>query len=47
MVVELSEPVRTAVEEAAKLVESLVTEIDTDEGPGKSAGSPIEREVKS
>jgi len=47
MLMELSEPVRAAVEEAAKLVESLVTEIDTDEGPGKSAGSPIEREVKS
>ncbi|MBD0355191.1 MAG: hydrogenase maturation protease, partial [Rubrobacteraceae bacterium] len=43
MLVELSEPVRAAVEEAAKLVESLVT----DRGPGESAGSPTEREVKS
>src|SRR5215212_10514057 len=47
MLMELSEPVRAAVEEAAKLVESLVMEIGTDEGPGKSAGSSIESEVKS
>jgi hydrogenase maturation protease len=47
MLMELSEPVRAAVEEAAKLVESLVMEIGTDEGPGKSAGSSMEREVKS
>ncbi len=43
MLMELSEPVRGAVEEAAKLVESLVT----DRGSGESAGSPTEREVKS
>jgi hydrogenase maturation protease len=47
MLMELSEPVHAAVEEAAKLVESLVAEIGTDEGPGKSSGSSIEREVKS
>ena len=35
MIMELSEPVSAAVEEAAKLVESLVTEVDT----GRSAGS--------
>jgi hydrogenase maturation protease len=43
MLMELSEPVRGAVEEAAKLVESLVK----DRGSGESAGSPTEREVKS
>jgi len=43
MIMELSEPVSAAVEEAAKLVESLVTEVDT----GRSAGSSTEREVKS
>jgi hydrogenase maturation protease len=51
MLMELSEPVRAAVEEAAKLVESLCAEIGaeigTDERPGKAAGSSIEREVKS
>jgi hypothetical protein len=47
MLMELSEPVRAAVEEAAKLVESLVAEVGTDERPGKAAGSSIEREVKS
>jgi len=47
MLMELSEPVHAAVEEAAKLVESLVTEDGTDKGPGKSAGSSTEREVKS
>ena len=47
MLMELSEPVRAAVEEAAKLVEALVMEIGTDEGSGKSAGSSIEREVES
>src|ERR687889_817905 len=47
MLMELSEPVRAAVEEAAKLVESLVAEVGTYEGPGKAAGSSIEREVKS
>ena len=47
MLMELSEPVRAAVEEAAKLVESLVTEVGTDKGPGKSARSSTEREVKS
>jgi len=47
MLMDLSEPVRAAVEEAAKLVESLVMEIGTDEGPGKSTGSSIESEVKS
>jgi hydrogenase maturation protease len=45
MLMELSEPVRAAVEEAAKLVESLVTE--THKGPGKSAGFSTERGVKS
>jgi hydrogenase maturation protease len=44
---ELSKPVRAAVEEAAKLVESLVAEVGTDERPGKAAGSSIEREVES
>jgi hydrogenase maturation protease len=47
MLMELSEPVRAAVEEAAKLVESLVVEVGTDEGSGKAAGSSIEREVES
>jgi hypothetical protein len=47
MLVELSEPLRAAVEEAATLVESLVAEVGTDERPGKAAGSSIEREVKS
>ena len=47
MLMELSEPVRAAVEEAAKLVESLVTKIGTDTVPGRSAGSSTEREVKS
>jgi hydrogenase maturation protease len=43
MLMDLSEPVRAAVEEAAKLVESLVAH----KGPGESAGSSTEREVKS
>ena len=47
MLMELSEPVRAAVEEAAKLVESLVTDDGTDRGPVKSAGSSTESEVKS
>jgi hydrogenase maturation protease len=47
MLMELSEPVRAAVEEAAKLVESLVAEAGTDDGPGGSAGPFTEREVKS
>jgi hydrogenase maturation protease len=47
MLMELSEPVRAAVEEAAKLVESLVTKIGTESVPGRSAGSSTEREVKS
>lgn len=47
MLMELSEPVRAAVEEAAKLVESLVKETDGKVGPGRSAGSSTEREVKS
>jgi hydrogenase maturation protease len=47
MLMELSEPVRAAVEEAAKLVESLVVEVGTDKGSGKAAGSSIEREVES
>jgi hydrogenase maturation protease len=47
MLMELSEPVRAAVEEAAKLVESLVAEVGTDEGSGKAAGSSKEREVES
>jgi len=45
MLMELSDPVRAAVEEAAKLVESLVTE--THKGPGKAAGFSTERGVKS
>jgi hydrogenase maturation protease len=45
ILMELSEPVRAAVEEAAKLVESLVTE--THKGPGKAAGFSTERGVKS
>jgi hydrogenase maturation protease len=47
MLMELSEPVSAAVEEAAKLVKSLVTEVGTDNGPGRSAGTSTEREVKS
>jgi len=47
MMMELSEPVRAAVEEAAKLVESLVTEVGTHKGPGKSAGFSTEWGVKS
>jgi hydrogenase maturation protease len=47
MLMELSEPVRTAVEEAAKLVESIVSEDSTPEESGKSAGSFTKREVKS
>ena len=48
MLMELSEPVSAAVEEATKLVESLVTEGSTEnEGPGESAGSSRETEVKS
>jgi hydrogenase maturation protease len=43
MLMELSEPVRAAVEEAAQLVASLVA----DYGSGASAGSSREREVKS
>jgi hypothetical protein len=35
------------VEEAANLVESLVTDDGTYKGPGKSSGSSTEREVKS
>jgi hydrogenase maturation protease len=46
MLMELSEPVRDSVEEAVKLVESLIREVGTDDGPGKSAGSSTEREVK-
>ena len=47
MLMDLSEPVRAAVEEAAKLVEWLVTEVGTDKGLGKSVGSSTEREVRS
>lgn len=47
ILMDLSEPVRAAVEEAAKLVESLVTDDGTDRGPGKSAGFSTESEVKS
>jgi hydrogenase maturation protease len=47
MLMELSEPVHAAVEEAAKLVESLVTQAGTDKGPVGPAGSSTEREVKS
>jgi len=47
MLMELSEPLCAAVEEAAKLVESLVAEDSTHKGPGKSAGPSTEREVKS
>ncbi|HEX2741143.1 MAG TPA: hypothetical protein VHM69_11905, partial [Rubrobacter sp.] len=46
ILMELSEPVRTAVEEAAKLVESLVTEVSTENRPGRSAGTSTESEVK-
>jgi hypothetical protein len=35
------------VEEAAKLVESLVKETNGRAGPGRSSGSSTEREVKS
>jgi hydrogenase maturation protease len=47
MLMELSEPVSASVEEAAKLVESLVAEAGTADGPGESAGSSKAREVKS
>jgi hydrogenase maturation protease len=47
MLMELSKPVSAAVEEAAKLVESLVTQVGTDNGPGRSAGTSTEREVRS
>jgi hydrogenase maturation protease len=47
MLMELSEPVHAAVEEAAKLVESLVNETDGKVGPGRSSGSSTEGEVKS
>jgi hydrogenase maturation protease len=47
MLMELSEPVSAAVGEAVKLVESLVTQAVTDDGPGESAGSSTESEVKS
>jgi hypothetical protein len=47
MLMELSEPVSAAVEEAVKLVESLVTEDGTLKGPGNCAGSFTERGVKS
>ena len=47
MLMELSEPVRAAVEEAAKLVESLVAELGTEKGPVTSAGSSTEREGES
>jgi hydrogenase maturation protease len=47
ILMDLSEPVRAAVEEAAKLVESLVTDDGTGRGPGKLAGSSTESEVKS
>ena len=47
MLMELSEPVLAAVEEAAKLVEALVAEDSTHIEPGKSAGSFTKREVKS
>jgi hypothetical protein len=47
MLMELSEPVHAAVEEAAKLVKSLVTDDGTYRGPGKSVGSSTEWEVKS
>jgi hydrogenase maturation protease len=47
MLMELSEPVSAAVEQAVKLVESLVTEAGAEDGPGESAGSSREREVKS
>ena len=45
MLMELSEPVRAAVEEAAKLVESVVGEFDEDGGvePGKQADLSEER----
>lgn len=47
MLMELSEPVRAAVEEAAALVESLVTETDGEVGQGGSTGSSTDTEVKS
>jgi hydrogenase maturation protease len=47
MLVELSEPVHAAVEEAAKLVESIASGVGTDSGSARSAGSSTEREVKS
>jgi hydrogenase maturation protease len=47
MLMELSEPVRAAVEEAAKLVESLVTDDGTDRGSGQFSVSSTESEVKS
>ncbi len=48
MLMELSEPVRAAVEEAAKLVESLVEELEgrRRDRSGRSAG-PSRKEVKS
>jgi hydrogenase maturation protease len=46
MLMELSEPVSAAVEEAATLVESLVTEVSTENGLGKSAGTSTKKEVK-
>jgi len=47
MLMELSGPVRAAVEEAVQLVESLVTEDGTHGEPGKSSRFSTEREVKS
>jgi hydrogenase maturation protease len=47
MLMELSEPVGAAVEEAVKLLESLVTEDGTHKGPGNCVGSSTERGVKS
>jgi hydrogenase maturation protease len=47
MLMELSEPVGAAVEEAVKLVESLVAEDGIHKGPGNSVGSSTERGVKS
>ena len=47
MLMELSEPVGAAVEEAVKLVESLVTVDGTHKGPGNSVGPSTERGVKS
>lgn len=46
MSMELSEPVRAAVEEAANLVESLVRKVDPDDGKAMPDDGPIgEREV--